>query len=218
MLEVLLDRMKRRKGVARHLLLQPAARQTQLALPLLRRRPSPAQRRLLRRRPRRFGLAAQGRERIRWSSSSSPAAARRCSICRSIRRSRLEDTIAFHQLLLASGAPINEINTLRKHFSAVKGGRLAMAAPEAAKISCCCPTCRCARWMRFLPVPLRPTTPPWPTCVRSSPSTIWRRSFRTPMRAFFEREDMPESPGNKSWRPPFLPKIPWADSSAGPRA
>ena len=42
----------------------------------------------------------------------------------------LEETIAFHQLLLASGAPINEVNTLRKHFSAVKGGRLAMAAPE----------------------------------------------------------------------------------------
>ena len=37
-------------------------------------------------------------------------------------------------LLLGSGAPINEINTLRKHFSAVKGGRLAMAAPEAAKV------------------------------------------------------------------------------------
>ena len=47
----------------------------------------------------------------------------------------LDDTIAFHQLLLASGAPISEINTLRKHFSAVKGGRLAMAAPEAAKVS-----------------------------------------------------------------------------------
>ena len=38
-------------------------------------------------------------------------------------------------MLLASGAPINEINTLRKHFSAVKGGRLAMAAPEAPKVS-----------------------------------------------------------------------------------
>jgi hydroxypyruvate reductase len=47
----------------------------------------------------------------------------------------LEETREFHQLLLASGAPINEINTLRKHFSAVKGGRLALAAPEAAKIS-----------------------------------------------------------------------------------
>ncbi len=47
----------------------------------------------------------------------------------------LEDTIAFHEALLASGAPINEINTLRKHFSAVKGGRLAIAAPEAMKVS-----------------------------------------------------------------------------------
>ena len=47
----------------------------------------------------------------------------------------LDDTIAFHQALLASGAPINEINTLRKHFSAVKGGRLAIAAPEATKVS-----------------------------------------------------------------------------------
>ena len=47
----------------------------------------------------------------------------------------LEDTIAFHESLVASGAPINEINTLRKHFSAVKGGRLAMAAPEALKVS-----------------------------------------------------------------------------------
>ena len=47
----------------------------------------------------------------------------------------LEETIAFHQLLLGSGAPINEVNTLRKHFSAVKGGRLALAAPEATKVN-----------------------------------------------------------------------------------
>jgi glycerate 2-kinase len=47
----------------------------------------------------------------------------------------LEETIAFHQLLLGAGAPINEVNTLRKHFSVVKGGRLAMAAPEATKVN-----------------------------------------------------------------------------------
>ena len=47
----------------------------------------------------------------------------------------LEDTAKFHEVLLGAGAPINEINTLRKHFSAVKGGRLAMAAPEATKVS-----------------------------------------------------------------------------------
>lgn len=47
----------------------------------------------------------------------------------------LEDTIAFHETLIASGAPIAEINIVRKFFSAVKGGRLALAAPEAEKLS-----------------------------------------------------------------------------------
>jgi hydroxypyruvate reductase len=50
-------------------------------------------------------------------------------------RISLDDTIAFHETLVASGATITEINTVRKYFSAVKGGRLAMAAPEAEKLS-----------------------------------------------------------------------------------
>ena len=47
----------------------------------------------------------------------------------------LEDTIAFHESLVASGATITEINTVRKYFSAVKGGRLALSAPEANKLT-----------------------------------------------------------------------------------
>jgi len=47
----------------------------------------------------------------------------------------LDDTIAFHETLIASGATITEVNTVRKYFSAVKGGRLALAAPEAEKLS-----------------------------------------------------------------------------------
>jgi len=47
----------------------------------------------------------------------------------------LEDTIGFHEALIASGATITEINTVRKYFSAVKGGRLAQAAPEAEKLT-----------------------------------------------------------------------------------
>ncbi|HWE84503.1 MAG TPA: DUF4147 domain-containing protein [Terracidiphilus sp.] len=119
----------------------------------------------------------------------------------------LDDTRAFHQALLASGAPINEINTLRKHFSQVKGGRLAMAAPDAAKVSLLLPD-----------VPLRtldalssgPTSPDHSTV--GDVRTILARyelapKFPAPVRAYFEREDMPESPGNKTWRPPFLPKF-----------
>ncbi len=40
----------------------------------------------------------------------------------------LADTITFHRALIHSGATITEINSLRKHFSAVKGGRLGQIA------------------------------------------------------------------------------------------
>ncbi len=43
----------------------------------------------------------------------------------------LEDEIAVNRALLASGAPISEMNALRKHLSGIKGGRLAAAAHPA---------------------------------------------------------------------------------------
>ena len=126
----------------------------------------------------------------------------------------LEDMAGFHQALLASGAPINEINTLRKHFSAVKGGRLAMAAPEAAKVSLLVPD-----------VPLRsldalssgPTSPDHST-VADVHELIAKyklsEKFPPTVRAFFERTDLPESPGNKKWLAPFIPKLPWTEAAA----
>ncbi len=122
-------------------------------------------------------------------------------------RISLEDTIAFHRLLLASGAPIAEANTLRKHFSAVKGGRLAIAAPEAAKVNLLVPD-----------VPLRsldalssgPTSPDHSTVaqVRALLAKYNLAPQLPPsIRAFFERDDLPESPGNKGWRPPFFPRF-----------
>jgi glycerate 2-kinase len=47
----------------------------------------------------------------------------------------LDDTIGFHRALIHSAASIAEINCVRKHFSAVKGGRLAIAARTAACVS-----------------------------------------------------------------------------------
>ncbi len=47
----------------------------------------------------------------------------------------LEDLIATYRALVLSGAPIAEINTIRKHLSAVKGGRLAQAAYPAHQVS-----------------------------------------------------------------------------------
>jgi glycerate 2-kinase len=47
----------------------------------------------------------------------------------------LEDLVATYRALVLSGAPIAEINAIRKHLSAVKGGRLAQAAYPAKQVS-----------------------------------------------------------------------------------
>ncbi|HTU41484.1 MAG TPA: DUF4147 domain-containing protein, partial [Candidatus Aquilonibacter sp.] len=47
----------------------------------------------------------------------------------------LEDLIATYRALVHSGAPIAEMNAIRKHLSAVKGGRLARAAFPAQQVS-----------------------------------------------------------------------------------
>ena len=50
-------------------------------------------------------------------------------------RISLEETAATHKALVESGATIEEINTVRKHLSAVKGGRLAAAAATAEQVT-----------------------------------------------------------------------------------
>jgi glycerate 2-kinase len=47
----------------------------------------------------------------------------------------LDDLVATYRALVLSGAPIAEINAVRKHLSAVKGGRLAQAAFPAQQVS-----------------------------------------------------------------------------------
>jgi len=47
----------------------------------------------------------------------------------------LADMQALNRLLVTCGASIDEMNAVRKHLSAVKGGRLAAAAPAAMKIT-----------------------------------------------------------------------------------
>ncbi len=47
----------------------------------------------------------------------------------------LDDLIATYRALVHCGAPIGEINAIRKHLSAIKGGRLAQAAYPAQQVS-----------------------------------------------------------------------------------
>jgi glycerate 2-kinase len=110
----------------------------------------------------------------------------------------LADTIAFHEALIASGATIAEINTLRKHFSAVKGGRLAAAAPRAAKLT-----------LQIVDVPSQHTDAVASGPTLEDPSTVedcrglldrYRllEKFPPSVRAFFSRPDLPETPGDKA--------------------
>lgn len=48
---------------------------------------------------------------------------------------RLEDLQAVNHALVTCGAPIDAMNTVRRHLSAIKGGRLALAAARATKVT-----------------------------------------------------------------------------------
>ncbi|MGB7284004.1 MAG: glycerate-2-kinase family protein, partial [Candidatus Acidiferrum sp.] len=50
-------------------------------------------------------------------------------------RQTLDDVRQLHRALVTCGAPIDAMNAVRKHASAVKGGRLAVAARRATKIT-----------------------------------------------------------------------------------
>lgn len=47
----------------------------------------------------------------------------------------LEDFVKLHEILVTCGAPIGDINAVRKHLSATKGGRMAAAAPDSMKLT-----------------------------------------------------------------------------------
>jgi glycerate 2-kinase len=75
----------------------------------------------------------------------------------------LSDKQAVTRALLLSGATITEINTVRKHLSAIKGGRLAAAAAPARIIT-----------LAISPLVLPcPTPPPSPTPVPYSTGTAF---------------------------------------------
>jgi glycerate 2-kinase len=109
-------------------------------------------------------------------------------------RISLEETRALYQALVGSGATIAEINTVRKHFSAVKGGRLAAAAGHAARFSLLLSDVA----PRFLDaLSSGPTLPDSSTvgqCREIIDRYHLRERFTPGVRAFFDAPDLPETP------------------------
>ena len=107
----------------------------------------------------------------------------------------LADMQALNRLLVTCGASIDEINAVRKHLSAVKGGRLAVAASAAMKITLGVTDVPDGRESALASGP----TLPDPTTVSDACSVIERYGLLAKLpasiRARFERpETIPETP------------------------
>jgi len=123
------------------------------------------------------------------------------------RAAGLEDMQALNRLLVTCGGSIDEINAVRKHLSAVKGGRLAVAASEAMKITLGVTDVPEGRESALASGP----TLPDPTTVTDACGVIGRygllAKLPAPIRARFERpETIPETPkaGNPAFRRAFF--------------
>jgi glycerate 2-kinase len=107
----------------------------------------------------------------------------------------LQDLQELHRLLVNCGAPIDEMNAVRKHLSAVKGGRLAAAAPAAMKLSLGVTDVPPGRESALASGP----TLPDPTTVADACRVIERYALLPKLpaaiRAKFERpQEIPETP------------------------
>ena len=106
----------------------------------------------------------------------------------------LQDTVVFHRALVHCGASIVEINCVRKHFSAIKGGRLGLAAGTARKVSLLVSDVPPAHLDALASGP----TIPDPTTVAQCREILTRykllEQFPHSVRLFFESHDLPETP------------------------
>lgn len=106
----------------------------------------------------------------------------------------LADLIEFNRVLVTSHLPIEQINVLRKHISAVKGGRLAERAYPARQL-----TIFVSDVPDDLPsmVASGPTMPDESTTEQAyelAEQNQLSRHFPESIRGFFERRELPETP------------------------
>ena len=106
----------------------------------------------------------------------------------------LEDVQNMHRALVTCGAPIDAINTVRKHISAVKGGRLAAAAHNATKVTLAVSDVPVGKESALASGP----TLPDPTTVADARRMITEHSlydrFPPALRRWIDEGKMPETP------------------------
>src|SRR5712671_2474113 len=113
----------------------------------------------------------------------------------------LDDLTATYRALVLSGAPIAEINAIRKHLSAVKGGRLARAAFPAQQVSLLVSDVPCGTPDALASGPTMPDSTSVEDCYRIAEKHQLLPQFPDSTRELFERRALEETP--KSDDPSF---------------
>ena len=106
----------------------------------------------------------------------------------------LDDLVATYRALVHSGAPIAEINAVRKHLSAVKGGRLAHAAFPAQQVSILVSDVPDSTPDALASGPTMPDSTTVEDCYRVAEKYALLRQFPASSRELFERHALEETP------------------------
>jgi glycerate 2-kinase len=106
----------------------------------------------------------------------------------------LADLVQTYKVLVHSGAPIAEINAIRKHLSALKGGRLALATAPAYQLSVLVSDVPDHSPDALASGPTMPDTTTVENCYNIAERYKMLPQFPSSVRALFERQRLQETP------------------------
>jgi glycerate 2-kinase len=106
----------------------------------------------------------------------------------------LADMQQIHRVLVGCGAPIEAINIVRKHISAVKGGRLAAAANGATKITLAVSDVPAGKEWALASGPTLPDPTTWSETEKLLDEYALRDKFPEAFHRWVKRGALPETP------------------------
>jgi len=106
----------------------------------------------------------------------------------------LQDVVETYRALVHSGAPIAEINAIRKHLSALKGGRLASAAAPARQLSVLVSDVPEGSLDALASGPTMPDTTTVKECYDLAQRYQLLNRFPPPVRSLFDGRQLKETP------------------------
>jgi hydroxypyruvate reductase len=116
----------------------------------------------------------------------------------------LEETRIFHKALVHSGASIAEINCVRKHFSAIKGGRLGVAAKDIPSLTVLVSDVPSGQLDALASGPTLPDSSTLQECRAVLDRFDLKSRLPASIRRFFDAPDIPETPKPGSFPTRFI--------------